>query len=125
MCLITKQEDPLVAEEDIVVYKAFTLGNRSPYQGFDYAPYIGKLFTDTADEECVKVMDFCGNFISLEVFGGFIHSYTNLAAIKSQKLKRYVRKCIIPKGTKYFVSKSGDQIASKSIIIGEEVLCVY
>lgn len=125
MCLITKQEKPLIAEEDIVVYKAFAQGNRSPYQGFDYTPYIGKLFTDTADEECVEVTNFCDNFINLEVFGGFIHSYTNLAAIKSQKLKRYVRKCIIPKGTKYFVSEFGNQIASKSIIIGEEVLCVY
>lgn len=124
MCLITKQREPLIAKEDIVVYKIFTLEDRSPYQEFDYTPYIGKLFTDIADEECVTITGFTGTFIELEVFGGFIHSYTNLAKAKviaNQKLKRKVRECIIPKGTRYFISEFGTAIASKSIIIGEEV----
>lgn len=126
MCLITKQKEPLIAEEDIVVYKVFTSEDKSPYQEFDYTPYIGKLLTDTAPEEVVYIKDFNGNCIETEVSSGFIHSYTKLIKaipIANMYEGRKIRECIIPKGTRIFISEFGSQIASKSIIIGEEI-CV-
>lgn len=124
MCLISKQKEHLIAKEDIVVYKVFTKDDKSPYQEFDYTPYIGKLLTDTAPEDVVPIKDFNGNCIETEVFGGFVHSYAKLR--KAEQMAslyggRKVRKCIIPKGTRIFISEFGSQIASKSIIIGEKV----
>lgn len=129
MCLITKQRESLIAEEDIVVYKVFTLEDKSPYQEFDYTPYIGKLFTDSADEKCIEFSDFCGNFVNLSVHGGFIHSFTNLRTAKIEKdflsdnLDKecfIIRRCLIPKGTKYYCSDN--EVASKSIIIGNKII---
>lgn len=123
MCLATLQREPLITEEDITVYKVFTSEDKSPYQRFDYTPYIGKLFTDPNPDDTVFVVVGSGG--QLNVYGGFIHSYTklqtarNIVAVSGQK----IRKCTIPKGTKIFISESKYEIASKSIIIGDRI-CV-
>lgn len=128
MCLIMNYEPAKIAEKDIVVYKVFRENNKSPFFNFDYTSFIGKRFDDP-EEECI--IKGRGNEISISK--GFIHSFSNLTDATSFKFampykNHVIRKCIIPAGTKYYVSNIEDlikvfglEIASKSLIIGEIV----
>lgn len=125
MCLATRQKEPLIAEEDIIVYKIFGPDNRSLYFEFDYSPYIGKRFDNSELESIIKRDNHT------LIYGGFIHSYTGigfaLSLIYYLNLNRYkekgamyiIRECKIPKGSKYYKDNKNGEIASKSIIIGD------
>ena len=129
MCLIMNYEPAKIAKEDITVYKVFRENNRSPFFNFDYTSFISKRFDDP-EEECI--IKGRGNEVSISK--GFIHSFSNLtdAAFFKFTVQRpqicVIRKCIIPAGTKYYISNQeslirvfGLEIASKSLIIGEIV----
>lgn len=129
MCLIMNYEPAKIAKEDITVYKVFRENNKSPFSNFDYTSFIGKRFDDP-EEECI--IEGLGYEISIS--RGFIHSFSNLtdalcfAECLHSRWQHVVRKCIIPIGTKYYVSNKenlirvyGVEIASKSLIIGEIV----
>lgn len=124
MCLICKNR-PRIAQKDFSVYKIFTANNFSPYQRMDYSHYIGKRF-DAYDNECITKMTELSHYI--QVHGGFVHSFANLKNAEGEidflsqfEMEHFIiRKCTIPKGTKYY--QSSTEVASKSIIIGEEVI---
>lgn len=123
MCLLTKQKEPLIAEEDIIVYKVFHSDNRSLCIGFDYSPYINKKFDDSELECIVENYDY------IFIYDGFIHSYTGISFAlfytyllnkrEKEDAKYVVRECKIPKGSKYYKSDTDSEMASKSIIIGD------
>lgn len=135
MCLIKNKKyhpfnRPLIAKEDIVCYKILV-----KLYPFD-APYV--LYTPFRYEP-INIETYLNNSISFIAkdnnkfhsffrhklgFGrivgsGFIHTYSY--PVKSNKyLRTSVFKCIIPKGTKYFVGEDKDY-ASERIIFVEQL----
>lgn len=135
MCLIKNKKyhpfnRPLIAKEDIVCYKILIR--------FDYIdpPYI--LYTPFMYEP-VNIQTYLNNKISFIakndnkfysflrhklgfsriVKSGFIHTY-NYPVKPNKQLRTSVFKCIIPKGTKYFVGEDEDY-ASERIIFVEQL----
>ena len=134
MCLSTTDIERKVADEDIIVFKIFRKDNKSLYQKFDYTPFIGKRYDDTAEEDIkVTVMDPIHYKTTIRVSGGFVHSFSDCSHAKetliAQKddaglyegVKLVIRKCIIPKGSEYYYGNFCNEYASKSLIIGEIV----
>jgi hypothetical protein len=132
MCLFTTQQEPLIAEEDIEVYKILRDDLSSPSQEFKYEQ--NKLYS-TEDEE--KFIDYIDIDISdelsnkkvtyLKISKGFFHSYmlkkysVNMMVYFSyfDNTNRRLFKAIIPKGAKYYI---GDvDICSNKIIITSEI----
>jgi hypothetical protein len=118
---------PKIAERDITCYKVFdngTYGNqhgtfiRSLYQDFPYK--IGIKYE--LDGYMNPIKDCIGNS-TIEVG---LHSYTCLkhAEQKSIRLSWYngrcVYKCIIPKGSTYYVNTKHKEYVSDQIIIVEQ-----
>lgn len=124
MCLVSETDIPSIAKEDITVYKVFTSDNRGVFTNFDYSSNIDKRFDDTSEERIQDTSE--GKYL---IDKGFIHSCGNInaAIILAYTAKDYfevnfvIRKCIIPKGTKYY--SDGYEYASKSIVIGNAI-CV-
>ena len=113
MCLVTSQSEPLIAEKDIVVYKclikqATTLV--SPYIGFIY-----KLRTLYEASLGVSVHG------TITVVEEGLHAYYD----KKRALDKWsneVYKCIVPKGSKYYLSKKYGEIVSDKLIIKRKLL---
>lgn len=113
---------PLIAKEDIVCYKKV--------YGFINGKYTTPYTNTIIPTECIenkvpfkakidKIFRFFWNHIlgmSNIVDDGFIHTYIYPA----QEFCYTTFKCIIPKGTKYFVGLRGD-LAAKEIIFLERV----
>ena len=113
MCLVTSQFEPLIAKKDIVVYKclikqATTLV--SPYIGFIY-----KL--RTLYEASLGVTIYNNTTVIAEGF----HAYSD----KKHALRKWnneVYKCIVPKGSKYYLSTKYGEIVSDKLIIKRKLL---
>lgn len=118
MCLYTKWKKPKKAKKDIIVYKILRENYISPYRGFSYNLGIKydtdmDFFTDPYDD---------GLYIDV----GF-HAFTSKRALLKSNLKKYfstgiVFKCIIPKGSSYYISSHKREIVSDSIIIKRRLL---
>lgn len=134
MCLIKDKKHhlfnrPLVADEDIVCYKVLTKNAwdspdilRTPYQyqKIRIQVYLDYQIPFTAWDE----HEFCSFWrhklgFSRVVESGFIHTYRDNHSIPLYK-KEFVFKCIIPKGTKYFIGVDNDY-ASERIIFLEKL----
>lgn len=118
MCLYTKWKKPKKAEKDIIVYKILSKNCISPYMDFAYD--LGVKY-DT-DMESYKGMFTNGFYIS----AGF-HAFTSKRALLNSDLKKYslivvAFKCIIPKGSLYYISSCKREIVSDSIIIKRRLL---
>lgn len=131
MCLEKKNRIPKIATKDIIVYKVLTLENNKlltivckneieigkTYKGIfgEYNIFIKhRLRTFTNNTICFLISLFYTKFI----ISGYIHSYDNYDSIPShfkyRLLNYYIAKCIIPKGTLYFIGKD-DDIASRKL----------
>ena len=113
MCLYTKWKKPKKAEKDIIVYKILDKDCISPYRCFAYN--LGVKY-DT-DIESYKGVFTSGIYIE----NGF-HAFTSKRALLKSALKKGFRpatafKCIIPKGSSYYISSCKKEIVSDSIII--------
>lgn len=118
MCLYTRWKKPKKAEKDIVVYKILHKNCISPYRGFEYD--LGVKY-DT-DMESFKSQYTNGLYIDV----GF-HAFTSKRALLKSGLKRdfipgVAFKCIIPKGSSYYISSCKKEIVSDSIIIKRRLL---
>lgn len=113
---------PLIAKEDIVCYKNLNQVREDIY----LTPYTDtqvpiECIQDKVPFEATILHKFL--FIWAHVFGfgklvedGFIHSFQT-----HTESRRYITfKCIIPKGTKYFIGYKGDY-ASEQIIFVEQL----
>jgi len=110
MCLTTFQNKPYIAKEDIIVYKAlFKTGKQilSPYRGF---PYILKELYQTN----LGIPFVTTNFSPKLIYEGF-HSYINRKYATDRWPEVY--KCIIPKGSQYYIDSDQEEIVSNQIII--------
>jgi hypothetical protein len=126
MCLFKDEKyhphcRPLIAKEGIVCYKQ-VYRSRNDYT----TPYINTIIPIECIENKIpfkakidkKFRFFCYHVLgtTLVVNGGFIHVYT----YPKHDWEYITFKCIIPKGTKYFVGLHGD-LAAKEIIFLEKV----
>lgn len=133
MCLITEQRRLLTATEDMVVYKLFEDKFYSPFRGFKYEK--GKLYRTVfrlGNENCFDAIDaeyFNNTYgINWRIFIGSEFKSIGQgyhAALKRKRLysgekylpkNRTIRKCIIPKGSKYYLDPTG-LIVSNQILI--------
>ena len=134
MCLITNQKEPLVAQEDMVVYKGLTAleDNKagSIYESFSYI--LGQLYTTemqqdddwcAADTPSVRWLD--NNYPNwhrgeekehLICIGPGYHSSLTERRISYHRKSDSIYQCTIPKGSLYYTDPTG-LIVSNQIII--------
>lgn len=112
MCWIGKELDEQVATKDITVYKVVILGNKdcaSLFYKFNYK--YNKLYATS-----FTIQAFASEF---HISKGF-HSYKNktTAYEVGRHYWEHVAKCIIPKGSHYFINSYDEIVSDKIIIIG-------
>lgn len=128
MCLETRQICPLKAKKDIVCYKLFLSHDSLDSMKTLYMDYYVKKPT----EGCPTVMDDTNVPLRISQYGylhplhrissGMIHAYqTEIRALANRfhTFKRHTYKCIIPKGTLYYIGIDGDICAKKMLVIEE------
>ena len=113
MCLISKWRFAKKASHDIVCYKVL-----DKMGGEYYTPYMG---TIVDINRVLKAKGFSFSFFEPKEKGtGYIHTYVTLQYTKNCLFEigynpPIVFKCIIPKGTKYHISKDCIEFCSKKI----------
>ena len=120
MCLYVKNQQPLIADKDIVVLKYLN----NTINGI-FTPYMNKqvILGETMIPE-KKYPHFgsiprgIGNLVDLySITSGIIHS----RLYAQQWVSNYCAKAIIPKGTEYWIDYFGNEIASKELYITNEI----
>lgn len=118
MCLYTKWKKPKKAEKDIIVYKVLSRNCISPYTCFVYN--LGVKY----DTDMESFNSYFTNGLYIEA--GF-HAFTSKRALLRSCVKErfptmVAFKCIIPKGSSYYISSCKKEIVSDSIIIKRRLL---
>ena len=138
MCLITEQKQPLIAEEDIIVYKAMESRLRSYFQRFQYT--LNELFETKIkpinsnyswvcccriDRDYLYEKYNVHSIESLESNPDLICLEKGFSSCESQELAQKllntdyggcVYECTIPKGSEYHKDGVGFIISNKIII---------
>lgn len=132
MCLITEQQEPLIAQEDMIVFKALRRYLRSMYEGFKYE--IGKLYSTNIKEEKDQSLICCFDCIDctflsekyegwdydlpevLKCFSEGFHSVLFIERLDKYVPSYSIYECIIPKGSEYYTEPTGTVISNKIII---------
>ena len=137
MCLITKQKEPLIADNDIKVYKLLTVNSRSCFMNFKYI--VDKLYETEftfSDTEVTSFDRISNNELDKEfgeewrgkvgtelksIVDGFhaVLRIDRFDGIYSDDVI-YVYECIVPKGSEYYLDNN-DCIVSNKIIIKENL----
>lgn len=121
MCLCSKQGKAYIAREDIETYKLFIRTVDDTYiTPFRWKEVIlGERMVADGENELPQYED---GFI--RIGGGYIYSYLKVLDddIHLYDLSQWLVlvKCIIPKGTEYYVDAGLKEICSKELIIGEK-----
>lgn len=129
MCLYTKQICPLKARNDIVCYKKFYVWHSFLETIYKFYKIVKPkenyptLMDDTDVRSCVFRSTWRKNKGSkYEIWGGMIHAFRTKPALSAKEC-RFPRigvyKCIIPKGTLYYVGIDNDICAKKMLIVEE------
>ena len=135
MCLVKDKRyhvfnRPLIAEEDIVCYKQLYVN----YMGEITTPYTNTPIPIKCIQknqrkrvpfkaEILNKFGFVWNHVlgfSNIVEDGFIHTFSFAPCYLDLSRNERIFKCIIPKGTKYFIGND-DDYASEQIIIGDRL----
>lgn len=109
MCLISSHHEAVRADRDIACYKLVYPENmdhkfRSQFQEFKYE--LGR----TYQEDCFRRVN-----LTRHIYEGF-HSYRTIREAVSHSCPGMVLiKCVIPKGSLYYVSENRDQYCSDTI----------
>lgn len=126
MCLFKDKKHhpfnkPLIAKEDIVCYKQletsrFTDGYITPCTYAEVPAECLKKKVPFKAEIINKFMFIWRHVLGFSniVTDGFIHSYVH---IPSPSFFYYIFKCIIPKGTKYFIGNNHDYAYEQIIFL--------
>ena len=119
MCLVTFQDKPFVAEEDIVCYKRVVINK---YGNF-VSPAIKRKIPDAvmSGKRLYRARGIFRHahkdivFRWLNIVGrGWIHTYTTTPIFFHANDGVWFE-CVIPKGAEYWKSKDGNEYASRSI----------
>ena len=117
MCLFTRWKKPKIATEDIVVYKILSVYSThlaSPYMNFVYD--LDRLY----ETKFTKSKGCSGT--GYYIYAGF-HAYVSKKSASASDLDcsfstyERVYKCIIPKGSTYYISSDKSEIVANKIII--------
>ena len=125
MCLdvLKSNKDKLVAETDIVVYKYLKITSIGFVTPFQYQPInIGESYYSKLKVRLYSDVDLDNDELpddllvgcvgeGLHSFGSFKDAYRQYRYDKSE---RVVVKCLIPKGSEYYVGKFDDQLSYAS-----------
>ena len=116
MCLTTKQKNPIILDEDKVVYKLM------------FAEISGRYYTivqgvtiNTKGLNEAKFVDeeIDSNIKTKQILRG-LHLFTNFsAAVGSGYSYSYMAKCIIPKGTRVFYDEFYSEIVAEAYRVVE------
>lgn len=115
MCLITKQQAPLIASEDMIVYKAAIQIKpnlvSSYFRGFYYI--LGELVVAKIGEKAGVNKD-----LILEGLHSFlsINALLDYMAPSYENFDRYIFEATIPKGAEYYIGDKGDVVSNQLII---------
>ena len=143
MCLFSKKKTMEVATEDIVCYK-FLKQDRI-FSEDVYTPIANCLVDEKflsgetpfyADKQHEHVVEFPYSKFGdiFEIGDGFIHTFQKEEDIKSYVYNKFcssiyfntywyavIYRCVIPKGTRYYVDIDNEQYASDCIIFKEKI----
>ncbi len=111
MCLYTRWKKPKVAAEDIVVYKVLCTYSEyieSPYRNFVYN--LKELY----ETKLTKCKSLGG--LGYNIFEGF-HAFVSKKPDWEFGIHEKLYKCIIPKGSTYYISSDHKEIVADKIII--------
>lgn len=110
MCLKTIEIEPSVAKKDIIVYKVLYKNKNQIVSPCKRFPYILKKLYQTDFGITIGISNDTLLFINE---GFHSYRYKNYAA----RLYFNVYKCVIPKGSQYYISIDRQEIVSNQIII--------
>lgn len=125
MCLITRQKEPLIAEEDITVYKILT-GRRAAI--YYYFKYEKDLLYVTVMQKALDIMPADSYVMAtyhtskdiISIGEGF-HACTTIGRAEMLRgVGEYIFKATIPKGSLYYKDET-DLIVSDKIIIHDKI----
>lgn len=107
---------PRIAKKDIVVYKWLTKRYDKLYTPiYDSEVEIGKTYKGIFSSDIDGIPEcFISSLFRHWIGSGYIHSYSKPKDKEYLKSNDVSVKCIIPKGTLYFIGDSGD-IASRKL----------
>lgn len=125
MCLITNQDIPRIAEEDIKCYKILAHERRHYYTPYrDYTIEFNTLLTDKADENINEYFGY--NIIESGYFHTYLDKEVALKTIKELNKKRKTKgkeplkldvfEAIVPKDSLYYKGVYSD-MCSKNLLI--------
>ena len=114
MCLITSNNTSYIAERDIICYKVLN-GRYTPYRNIkvNILQLLGLM-----PFKAEGFIDIYPNVFGYIIEGGMIHTFVNeneAIDANAYHIKDRVYKCIIPKGTEYFISSDKEEYCSKKI----------
>lgn len=120
MCLYTFQDKPFVAEDDIVCYKRVEINKYGSFVSPVFKRWIpdavmfGKRLYRARGIFRRAHIDPVFPWVTI-VDRGWIHTYANEPYFFENETGIVWSECVIPKGTKYWKSKDGDEYASSNI----------
>lgn len=122
MCLYSRTPIPSIAQEDIICYKMF---EKNPvWKNILMTPYMLEavklcdfpfMFVASSNKCISSVCAPCANISTYKIGPGFIHAYTQNIKDNIISSLYCVVLCKIHKGTKYYVSKYGDEICASEM----------
>lgn len=131
MCLCSKSKYPVIAKEDIECYKVYLFSKAtysSPYQK-TRMPSLNELATTELDYDTYFIEKGFHSFVNLNDANNEAKeleiSYSRITSTNTKNYADYyefqVFKCIIPKGTQYYLGYYGSvkSYCSESIIVKE------
>lgn len=139
MCLyvLDTNKKPLIAQEDITVYKRLERTGKGEYQspylgsyyerGQLYTSKIGKLKAPKSQyPKTFKDHNMNRKVTTIGYIDEGIHAYTSRATAKSQSEECWswneesIITCVIPKGSQYYLG-SGNEIVTNQLFIGTKI----
>ena len=120
MCLISKRRFPQKAKEDIVCFKVLKRGHMVGTTWMTPFRYI------PVETNKLLIAKECKTFSIHYPYNkgkGYIHAYAFKQFVRTNSYYERVFKAIIPKGTKYHISRDGTEICAKKMFITNE--CSY
>ncbi len=122
MCLYSRTPIPSIAQEDIICYKMFEIN--PIWKELLMTPYrlvavkscdFPCMFTASSNKCVTPVYVPWTRIINYEIGPGFIHAYTSKVLLDNLSYRFCAVLCKIHKGTKYYVSESGEEICASQM----------